>query len=132
MRASLFRSRLHYALVAALALPALAGAQSFDAPQPVPYPNGGGALWTPGFYGGPAGGPVGVPYEGLRVDGYPSNRNLNLGDRTPNLGPTVPDRRGAPQPIQPMQRWGQTGPTWGSVQPVPEAGRGDGLRLRGQ
>jgi hypothetical protein len=25
-------------------------------------------------------------YEGLRLGGYPSDRNLNLGDRTPNLG----------------------------------------------
>lgn len=110
----------------------IAAAQTFEAPVPAPYSDGHPARVYGGVQGGVPGGwnggVQGVPYEGLRVDGYPSNRNLNLDDRSPRLGPTVPDRRGsAPQP---HGRPGAGAPGWGSMHQQPETTRGDGVTQR--
>ncbi len=106
------------------AFAAVAFAQTFGAPAPAPYPDGHPARMYGGVPGGWPGGVQGIPYEGLRVDGYPSNRNLNPDDRSPRLGPTVPDRREtAPQPYG---RAGAGAPGWGAMHQQPEPLRGDG------
>ena len=129
-----------FKLAAMLVLPAVSAAQTFGVPQPAPYP-GGGAPWSQGEDGGVYGGfnggvnrganngTFGGNYDGLRVDGYPSNRNLNLDDRTPRLGPTLPNRRDS-EP-QPYRRFGNGAAGFGSVQPLPDAARGEGWRQRG-
>ena len=106
------------------AFAAVAAAQTFGAPAPAPYPDGHPARVYGGVPGGWNGGVQGVPYEGLRVDGYPSNRNLNLDDRSPRLGPTLPDRREAAP--QPHGRPGAGAPGWGAMHQQPEPLRGDG------
>ena len=99
-------------------------AQTFGAPAPAPYPDGNPARAYGGVPGSWNGGFQGAPYEGLRVDGYPSNRNLNLDDRSPRLGPTLPDRRESAAP--PHGRPGAGAPGWGSMHQQPEPLRGDG------
>lgn len=108
------------ALLLGSAFATLAAAQTFGAPAPAPYPDGHPAR----VYGGVQG----VPYEGLRVDGYPSNRNLNLDDRSPRLGPTLPDRR-EPAPHS-HGRPGAGAPGWGAMHQQPEPLRGEGLPQR--
>lgn len=121
---ALFSPRSRVAAAALLwlasAFPTAAAAQTFGPPAPAPYPDGHPAR----VYGGVQG----VPYEGLRVDGYPSNRNLNLDDRSPRLGSTLPDRREAAP--YPQSRSGGGAPGWGSLHQPPEAPRGDGAPQR--
>lgn len=106
----------------------LAAAQTFDRPAPPPYLE----IYPGRIDGGVPGvwqsGPPGVPYEGLRTDGYPSNRNLNLDDRSPRLGPTLPQRREA----APADRPGNGVPDWGSMHQQPDVRRGDGAMPRRQ
>ena len=106
----------------------VAAAQTFSPPAPPPDLDGHPTRVEGGVPGGWNGAVQGAPYEGLRVDGYPSNRNLNLDDRSPRLGPTLPDRRQAAQ--HPHGRPGAAAPGWGALHQQPEAARGDGAPSR--
>ena len=131
MRESFVKPGRTVAVAAALGLVAgFCGAQTFEAPQSMQVPDG--ALVQPGpprFFGGVPGGlHRGVPvpnYDGLRVDGYPSNRNLTLDDRTPTIGPPMPTRR---EPVpQSNGRFGAGAPGWGSMHQQPtEPARSEG------
>jgi hypothetical protein len=110
------------------ALGTLVAAQSFDRPAPAPFREVDPSRMDGAVPGRWHGGVQVAPYEGLRTDGYPSNRNLNLDDRSPRLGPTLPDRRGD---TSPSLRPGGAAADWGSMpQQQPDARRGDGAPPR--
>lgn len=110
--------------VGTLACTALASsAQMNGSAYPPALPPG--AVWVVPqgqVYGQPV-----YPFQGqiaVPSEGYPSNRNLNLGNRAPAVGPVNPP----PQQVRPhaQGQFGHGHPTWGPIPPQRQPNGDDG------